>query len=267
MDGAGVDAEVLQDSAGVVVGEARGIVVAAEVAEEEIPQAGVHELADGVAAGVVRQVPGTLADPHLQIMRVGAAQEHVHVVIGFHYHRIGLPGPLEGLVGHVAEVGHQDEQASFAADGVAHRLRGVVRDFEVLDFDSLGDLVPHARQEVAAAAADFQPREGVPGEGVLQDGSRIDGLGKPLADGAQVADVVPVVMGDEDALEAVQVQRLAFQDLFHPADADARVDEDARRGAALLFVQKKVTVATAAAGKAQEAHQFRSSSQYREITL
>ena len=160
-----------------------------------------------------------------------------------------------------------DEQASFATDGVAHRLRGVVRDFEVLDFDSLRHRIPGERQEVAAAAADFQPRERMPGQRILDDGGRIDGFGEPLADRAQVADVVAVVVRDEDALEAVQVQRLALQDLLHPADAYARVNEDARGGAALFLVQEEVAVAAAAAGKAQEAHQFRSSSQYREITL
>ena len=267
MDGAGRDAKVFQDGTGVVVGETGGVVVAAEVAEEEVPQAGVHELADGVAAGVVRQVAGALADAHFQVMRVGTAEEHVHVEVGFHHHGVGLTGPLQGLVGHVPEVCHQDEQAPFAADGVADRLRGVVRDFEVLDLDALGHGVPYARQEVAAAAADFQPREGMPGQGVLQDGGRIDGLGKPLADGSQVADVVAVVVRDKDALEAVQVQRLALQDFLHPADAHARVDEHARGGAAFLLMQEQVAVAAAAAGKAEEAHQFRSSSQYREITL
>ena len=267
MDGAGVDTEVFQDRAGAVVGEAGGIVVAAEVAEEEVPQAGVHELADGVATGIVGEVPRPLADPHFQIMRVGAAQEHVHVEIGFHHHGIGLAGPLQGLFGHMAEIRHQDKQVTFAADGIAHRLRGVVWYFEVLDLDAFGYRVPHAWQEVATAAADFQAREGVPGQGVLQDGGGIDGLGKPLADGSQVADVVAVVVRDKDALEAVQVQRLALQDLLHPADAHARVDEDARGGTALFLVQEEVAVAAAAAGKAQEAHQFRSSSQYREITL
>ena len=111
-------------------------------------------------------------------MRVGAAQEHVHVEIGFHHHRIGLPGPFHRFFGHVAEVRHEHEQASFTSDGETHRLRGVVRDFEVLDFDALRDRVPGVRHQVAPAAADFQPRERMVQQGVMQDGRRIDRLGK-----------------------------------------------------------------------------------------
>ena len=57
MDGAGFDTQFFQDGAGVFVGEARGVVVAAEMAEEEVPQAGVHELADGVAQASLDRWP------------------------------------------------------------------------------------------------------------------------------------------------------------------------------------------------------------------
>ena len=44
MDGAGLDAQVLQDGAGVVVGEARGVVVAGKMTQEQVPESRVHEL-------------------------------------------------------------------------------------------------------------------------------------------------------------------------------------------------------------------------------
>ena len=79
--------------------------------------------------------------------------------------------------------------------------------------------------------------------------------------------MVAVIVGDEDRLEAVKVQRDTLQDLLHPTDAHAGVDEDARRGLPRFLAEEQVAVAATAAGKTQEANQFRSSSQYREITL
>ena len=61
MDAAFLDTQVLKYGERVVVGQARGVVVAAEVTEEEVAEAGMHEAADGIAAGVVREVAGTLA--------------------------------------------------------------------------------------------------------------------------------------------------------------------------------------------------------------
>ena len=156
---------------------------------------------------------------------------------------------------------------AFAADGVADRLGGVVRNHEVLSLKALRHGIPFFSLQIAPAAADLQPRERMPGQGLVQHGRRIDRLGKALADGAEVADVVAVVVGNEDRLEAVEVQRDALQDLLHPADAHACVDEDARRGLPHFLAEEQVAVAATAAGKTQEANQFRSSSQYREITL
>ena len=101
----------------------------------------------------------------------------------------------------------------------------------------------------------------------MQHRRRIDRLGEALADGAEIADMIAMVVSDEDRLEAVEVQRDALQDLLHPTDADARVDENARRRLPRFLAEEQVAVAATAAGKTQEANQFRSSSQYREITL
>jgi hypothetical protein len=112
-----------------------------------------------------------------------------------------------------------------AADGIADRLCSIVRDFEVLDLDPFGDAVPGVGLQVTAAAGYLQPGERMLEQRILEDGRGIDRLGKALADGAQVADMVAVVVGDDDALEAVKVQSVTFQDSLHPADADSRVDE------------------------------------------
>ena len=62
MDGAGGNAKFFQDGASIVVGEAGSVVIAAQMAQEKVPKAGVHERPDGVAAGVVREVAGALTD-------------------------------------------------------------------------------------------------------------------------------------------------------------------------------------------------------------
>ena len=227
----------------------------------------MHETADGVAAGVVGEVAGALADAHLEFVRVEATEEHVDIEIGLHHHGFGLGGPGHGFFRDVAQVRHQDEQMAFAADGVADCLSSVVRDHEVLCLEALRHGIPFFSLEITPATGDFEPGEGVAGQGLVQHRRRIDRLGEALADGAEVADVVAVVVGDEDRLEAVEVQRDALQDLLHPADADARVDENARRCLPRFLAEEQVAVAATAAGKTQEANQFRSSSQYREITL
>ena len=267
MDAAFLDTQVLKYGERVVVGQARGVVVAAEVTEEEVAEAGMHEAADGIAAGVVREVAGTLADAHLEVMRVGAAEEHVHVEIRLHHHCIGLGGPVHSLVRHVAQVGHQDEQMSFASDGIADGLGGVMRYLKVLDLDTIGDRVPGVRLQVPPATTDFQMCKRIAGQGVLQDRSGIHRLGEAFADGAEVADMVAMVVGDEDRLETVEIQGQALENPFHPADAHTGVDENAGRGHPRPVPEQEVTVAAAAAGKTQEPHQFESSSQYREITL
>ena len=94
MDTAGGHAQIFQHLAGVLIRQTRGVVVAAQMTQEEIPQTRVHEAPDGVAAIIVGEVAGALADAHLQIMRIGAAEEHVHVEVGFHHDGLGLGGPV-----------------------------------------------------------------------------------------------------------------------------------------------------------------------------
>ena len=227
----------------------------------------MHKTPDGVAAGVIGQMPGTLADAHLEFVRVEAAQEHIDIKVGFHHDGFGFGGPGHGFFRDVAQVGHQDKKMAFAADGVADRLRSVVRYLEVLRLEAFCYCVPLFRLQITPATGDLESGEGMAGQGFVQHRRRIDRLGEALADGAEVADMVAVVMGDEDGLEAVEVQGYALQNLLHPADAHACVDENARRGLPRFFAEKQVAVAATAAGKTQEANQFRSSSQYREITL
>ena len=117
----------------------------------------MHETPDSVAAGVIGQMSGALADTHLEFVRVEAAQEHVDIEIGLHHHGFGLGGPGHGFFRDVAQVGHQDEEVAFAADGVADRLRGVVRDHEVLRLEAFRHGVPFFITKVAPAAADLQP--------------------------------------------------------------------------------------------------------------
>lgn len=259
--------QVIKHRPCVIIRQFWRIVVSAQMTQEQIPQPRMHEAADGVAAGVIGQMTCTLADTHLEFVRVEAAEEHVDIKIGLHHHGFGLGGPGHGFFRDVTEVRHQDEEVALAADGVTDRLRGVMRDFEVLGLKAFRHGIPYLRLQIAPAAGDFEPGKRMPGQGFVQDWRRIDGLGETLADGAEISDMVTVVVGDEDGLEAVKIQRDAFQDLFHPADAHAGVDEDARRGLPHLLAEKQVAVAATAAGKTQEANQFRSSSQYREITL
>lgn len=259
--------QVIKHRPCVIIRQFWRIVVSAQMTQEQIPQPWMHEAPDRIAAGIVGQVASALADTHLEFVRVEAAEEHIDIEVGFHHHGFGLGGPGHGFFRDVTEVRHQDEEVALAADGVTDRLRGVMRDHKVLGLKAFRHSIPFLCLEVAPTAANLQPGKRMPGQGFVQDWRRIDGLGETLADGAEISDMVTVVVGDEDGQEAVKIQRDAFQDLFHPTDAHAGVDENARWGLPHLLAEKQVAVAATAAGKTQEANQFRSSSQYREITL
>lgn len=136
----------------------------------------MHEAADCVATGVIGQVPGALADAHLELVRVEAAEEHIDIKIGFHHHGFGLGGPGHGFFRDVAEVGHQDEEVAITADGVADRLRGVVRNLKILRLKAFRHGIPFFITKVASAAANLQPRERMAGQSLMQHRCRIDGL-------------------------------------------------------------------------------------------
>ena len=90
---------------------------------------------------------------------------------------------------------------------------------------------------------------------------RIDRLAETLAVGAQVADVVQVVVGNQDGAEGVQAQPVPIQNLLEPADAHPRVDQQA-----VFFGTQVIRIAAAAAGQAHEPDHGRSSSQYLPMT-
>ena len=236
----GCHAQFVQDAAGMVVGEAGRIVVPAQVAQEEILQPRMHEAADGVPAGVVGEVAGTLADAHLELVRIGSAEQHIHIEIGLHDHRLGFFRPVHGLLRDMAEIRHQHEQPPFAAEDIAHCLGRIVRNLEIPGLDPLRDRIPAPVPQVPPAGADLVTGEGMAGKRLVQERGRVDRTREALAHGAEVPDMVPVVMGDEDGLETVESQVLTFQDFLYPADADAGISiGDQQRDLPLAAVEHR----------------------------
>ena len=62
----------------------------------------MHEAPDGIAAGVIRQMPGALADAHFEVVRVEAAEEHIDIEVGLYHDGFGLGGPGHGFFRDVA---------------------------------------------------------------------------------------------------------------------------------------------------------------------
>ena len=198
-----------------------------------------------------------------QVLGVTAPQQHIQVVVGFDNHRTGLGGPLQGFVRGVAHIRHQHKEFFPAADGKADTLGGIVRDHKVLDIKIFRNGIPYAGLQILPAGAHPVPGEGVPQQGFVQGGSGPDGGTDPFAERAQGADVVSVLVRDEDGRYIVEAQMQGFQLFLDAANAHAGVYQNAGMG-----TQQEGTVAAAAAGETHEAHHGRcSSSQYLPITL
>ena len=72
---------LIQGSPGSGPCEIGGIVMLAEMAEEEILQARMPDPSDGIGALVIAQMPVSLANSHFQFVGIGSAHQHIHIII------------------------------------------------------------------------------------------------------------------------------------------------------------------------------------------
>ena len=264
MDIRGLDTHPAQRFRRIVVRALRRVVVAAQVAEEQVLQRRVPEGADGFGAGVVAQVAVSLADPHLEFVGIIPAQEHVHVEIGLHHDRVRRFREGHRLGRDVAEIRHQHEAVPFRPDGIAHRLGRIMGNDKILDRKTFRHFIPAVRREVVAAESQIVGRETVVQERILEDRRREDRQGKPLAQRAEMADMVEMVMGDENPAETVRAQPQRIQFPAEAAEAHARIDQDAVRKRQRIIgdPQEQRTVSAAAGREADKTdHRFCSSAQ------
>jgi hypothetical protein len=101
------------------------------------------------------------------------------------------------------------------------------------------------------------------GKRVMEGPRGIDRLPKMLAPGAQMTDMVKVVMGHENGLERVEAETPLCQIFLEPTKTDPGVYHEAG-----CPVMEEITIAATPARETHETqHHFSPSSQYFEITL
>jgi hypothetical protein len=187
-------------------GELGIIVLLGEMREDKVARACVEALgiAEKLADGVVGEMPGAAQDALLDDPGIGADLEHVEIVIGLEDQSIAFAQVVLDELGHVAEVGDQAELRAVGAEGEANGVGGIVRygegvNLDIADgealagldgFDTVEALVQLVRQD---AAERFEGRRSDEQRRLPQSQE----LGQAVA-------VVGVLVGDEDAVEAIE---------------------------------------------------------------
>ncbi len=197
------------------------VVVFAEVAEDEGAGPGVEDFADEGAGYFVGEVTVAAHDSLFDGPGVGADFEHFEVVVGFEEQEVGALEVDSDGVGHVAEVGGDRHFDAFGAERKADGVGGVVGDGEAVDVD-IADAKAGAGLEEFEDGLEFTPGDGGGGEAAA-----IDGDAKFLRDGGEAADVVGMLVGNNDGRERFGGDVDGGEALEGFFAAQAGVDEDA----------------------------------------
>ena len=207
----------LQGAADGVFGKLGGVVLVAQVREQNVARAGADAFDGEFRRGVVRQVPVLAQDALLEIIGVAAAFEHHDVVIRFEQQHVRAEGGIVRLVGDKARIRQHSERACVALDAVADALFRVVRCAERADVQILD-------RKLFARGKGAQARLGVL-DGRRGAECRVQWGGTFFGERRQSADVVDVLVRDENAVEVVEREVQCCERLRDAAAGDARVDE------------------------------------------
>lgn len=99
------------------------------------------ETADGSSTLVIAQMSMSLADTHLQFMRIGTGDKHIHVIIGLDNDGISLGRVRDSFFCHPTYIGHNHELMFKCLNIVSHSLSRIVRNDEILDTET-GNIIP-----------------------------------------------------------------------------------------------------------------------------
>lgn len=227
-------------------GQRRGVVVLAEVGGDEVLQlAGVEGREQGGGSGVFEMAEAS-GDAALEVRRIVALTQHGLVIIAFEHQRVAAGQHPFDMGRCAAKIGRHAEAAPAIGknelDGFGRVVgNGKGMDFEIADGERL---VAVDEFELRQFAAPGQCR----GERAVRDPD-----GKLVAGGEtdDAADVVAVLVGDDDAGEGFRLAAEAGQPEARFARAEAAIEQEPRRTG---FDEQGI--AAAAAAQRGEAHYF-----------
>ena len=127
------------------------------------------------------------------------------VVVGFDDEVVGVADSLLNVGIGFAAVGDKDETLSVSTNLIAETVGGVVadaerRDLEIVESECLAFL------EIAAGSAQFLTQPVVAVDAFVDEAGCINRDMRPFAERADGADMVSVVVGDEDPEEVTKVE-------------------------------------------------------------
>ena len=206
------------------------------------------ETADGRCTLVIAEVAAALNDTHLEFIGIWTSHEHIHVIVGFHDHCVGLARKGNSLIRHTSHICHYHELVAFHLDRIAYRLRGIMRNHEITDLHSCY-FSPFPFRKDPAAWSDRRSSEGMAGQCIMDDLRCIDRLCKTLAERTKMTDMVQVVMRDKHSRKGIHIKFILQQHLLQTTQADTGIYDDAS-----VFRTEIIAVAAASARKTHELH-------------
>lgn len=207
-----------------LVGEFGAVAVAAEVAEVELFQVGVHNLVEDIGGGVIGEVAVAAEDALFQTPRTARVfLQELQIMVGFQDNDVRAADAFDDELGGMAEVRKETDGASAGIQDEADGVLGIVGDGEGIDTD-LAEFKGGAGDEHAAIELGLElVFDGFAGVAIAVDGN-VEFSG----DGGEALDMIAVLVSDEDAGEAFRGAADGGEALADLAAAEAGIDEQTR---------------------------------------
>lgn len=183
----------------------RGVVLLREVAEEDIAQFRMEIIRNELCTSLVALVPARGKDALLEVDGIGAVEEHVLIVVGFDDEVVGVADSLLNVGIGFATVGNEDETLSVSTNLIAETVGGVVADAERRDLE-IAKSECLAFLEIAAGCAQFLTQPIVAVDAFVDEAGCINRDMRPFAERSDGADMVCMVVGDEDPEEVTKIE-------------------------------------------------------------
>ena len=229
-------------------GQFRGVVVLAEVAEEDVAEAFVAELPYRVCAFRIGQVSVAAAYAGLQLQGIGTVTQHLGVVVALDDHRIRLLRPIESLCRHATYIGHYNELEVIQQNGVTNGLGGIVRHHEMPDLNtSRHYLVPCPVSQYHPVVSSLAACQKMPRKRTVQAFCSPDRFAYMLAERAEGAYVVRMVVSHQHGAEVVEAEAVGLKLFLQTARTHAGVNDDSGLAAAAVFAEQPKEIAVSAA--------------------
>src|SRR5579872_938369 len=199
----------------------RMIVVLAEMAQNQGRGGGIELVAQVIAHHFVGQVAVAAHDALLHRPGIGSDLQHVEVVIGFEQQHVRAAQMELDRVRDISEIGDDADLDALRLKAKAYRVDGIMRNGEAVDFD-VADGQARARLKALQARGTAFPIDQRRREATdVNHGS--DFLREPR----QAADVIRVLVRDQDGVDAVGLLANGCQALRELLETEAGVDQDA----------------------------------------